>query len=205
MKRVIFSEGKNDTIFLKELLVIKIGLNEKTIRFFDQCSTNTYGIRKPIEELEFEKLDNDWRRLEILAKSEGGKQKIIDVTTSMLPFLCQKNYDPIMLIDLDGHPIDNFTNGLKQKLFSKFKNQLKLSINHNELYTNNEITMCSIELLSDLNSIGKVYIIALKTSLEELIGIKKDQHYTDKEKKELSKKYIYKSNIHKLFSDALKA
>ena len=47
----------------------------------------------------------DFRCYEILVKSEGGKTKIIKITISKIPNLCQQKYDPIMLIDLDNGSI----------------------------------------------------------------------------------------------------
>ena len=202
MKRVIFSEGKNDTIFLRELLVTKIGIDEERISFFDQSPTNTHDNRKPLQELSFEGLNDEWRRLEILAKSEGGKPKIIDIATSMLIHLCQKRYDPIILIDLDNQTIDNFKNKLEAKLIGNFK-CIKLSLESSKVSTNNEEDMWKIKLFKSSEYIGSVHIVAFKTTLEDVTKI--NPSHTDDEKRKLAKEYIQTCRIHDMFIDAMNA
>ncbi len=202
MKRIILSEGRNDTIFLRELLVTKIPIEEHKILFFDQSSRNGIKHLRRAQDTSFNEFSDDWRRYEILAKSEGGQEKILTVMCSRLRFLCyDKKYDPIMLIDLDGGSINRFVRKLEDNLVSSFQN-IGLSLTKNQTYDDNEITMWLVELLSRGSSIGKLHIIAFKSSLEDVIGI--ESRHTDEQKRELAKSYIERSRIHVRFLEALR-
>ncbi len=200
MKRVIVTEGQNDILFLKELLPTKIYVDENKILFFDHESGDKLVKVKHAQKKCFDKFDSGLKRYEILAKSEGGKDKIITVIHHQLTNLCEKQNDPIMLIDLDKKPIESFTTKLKDTLSSTFQN-IELSVNQNQLYDDDEITTHSMELLSHNTRIGQMYIIAFKISLEDVTGIEK--HHTEDEKREKIKSYIKKGKIHKRFLEVL--
>lgn len=200
MKRVIFCEGESDNIFLRELLPVKIPVAEDKILFFDQNSSDFVIDMKHAQTRCFDKFGDEWRRYEILAKSEGGKDKIVTVVHSELINLCKQRQDPILLIDLDETPIGNFITKLTDVLISGFKN-IQLNINQKLVSDDTETEMWLMELRSYGNLIGKIYVIAFKTSLEVVTGIKKT--HSDDEKKELIKAYIRRSKIHLKFLEAL--
>lgn len=199
MKRVIFSEGKNDTIFLQELLITKLALlEENKILFFNQDSEEIKANLKFIETRYFDKLDSEWLPYELLAKSEGGNKKVIDITVSQLPYLCKKGYNPIMLIDLDQGKIDTFINRLKEKLISRHRD---LTIDSCELDKIEDVLIHSVKLVRNGKLIGVIYVIAFYNSLEDVTGIK--DNTPNNEKRALSHKYIETSRIHDIFAKAL--
>lgn len=202
MKRIILSEGENDTIFLKELLIKKLAIEENKVLFFDQNSQDIEKNLKHLEDKYFRKLSYDWSPYELLVKSEGGKTKIIGVTVSKLPDLCEKGYDPIMLIDLEDGKMESFTNGLQQKLIGRFRG-IRLTTEPKELHKIDDAVMHSIRLLKNNDElIGTVYIIGFCKTLERVTGINNSTH-SDTDKKSISQTYIKGSQIHELFSKAL--
>lgn len=206
MKRIILSEGENDTIFLKELLTKKMtNFGENEILFFDQNPENIKKDLKFLEERYFERLDTPWMPYKLLVKSEGGKSKVIGVTISKLVHLCQKGYDPIMLIDLDSslmnsNSIKSFIDRFEEKLINRFRG-ISLTIESNELHKISDALMYSMTLFKNTKPIGTIYIIGFYQTLEIVTGIKKN--HTDEEKKKLSQTYIKKSKIHEIFNKAL--
>ncbi|MFH1895674.1 MAG: hypothetical protein ABIJ74_03830 [archaeon] len=201
MKNIILSEGKNDIIFLKELLIKKMVIEESNILFFDQNSEDVKKNLKFIEDKYFNKLQSEWLTYKLLVKSEGGKLKIIDITSSKLIYLCKQRYNPIMLIDLDGGKIENFTNKLKEKLVNKFKG-INLHFESNELHKVDEALMHSIKLFKDSKHIGTIYVIGFYSNLECTTGIN-NKSCTIDEKINTIQDYVKKSQIHEMFSKAL--
>ncbi|MBU2477260.1 hypothetical protein KKG83_07365 [Candidatus Micrarchaeota archaeon] len=196
------SEGKNDTIFLRELLTTRIQIDESKILFFDQNSQDTKKKLKFIEEDYFDKLQSEWLPYNLLVKSESGKTKIIDVTISKLVNLCKQRYDPIMLIDLDGNTIDLFEDKLKKKFMNRFRGA-NLTLTSCELLQKiDEASVWSIKLCKDDKTIGTIYIIGFHLNLEDVTGIKNNFH-TDEEKKVIVNNYIKNSHIDKIFKKAL--
>jgi len=206
MKRVILSEGKNDTIFLKELLTKKMAIEESKILFFDQNSQDIEKNLKFLEDIYFDKLQSEWMEYKLLVKSEGGKTKIIDVTISKLPYLCRQGYNPIMLIDLDSSPMDNssmksFIDRFAEKLINRFR-CYNLKIKSKELHKINDALMYSMTLFKNTKSIGTIYIIGFYQTLERVTGIDNSIR-TDEKKRNMSKTYIERSQIHEMFIKAL--
>ena len=205
MKRIILSEGENDTIFLKELLTEKMNIEESRILFFDQNPENIKKNLKFLEDKYFDKLDSEWMPYKLLVKSEGGKSKVIGVTISKLVHLCQKGYDPIMLIDLDSSLMDSnsiksFIGRFEEKLINRFRG-ISLTVESSELHKISDALMYSMTLFKNIKPIGTIYIIGFYQTLETVTGIKKN--HTDGEKKKLSQTYIKKSKIHEIFNKAL--
>jgi len=202
MKRIILSEGKNDTIFLKELLTKKLTIfKENEILFFDQNAEETYKNTKFLEDKYFDKLDSEWMPFKLLVKSEGGKTKIIGTTISKMVYLCKKGYDPIILIDLDGGKIECFIDKFKEKLIDRFKNN-NLTITSNELHKIDDALMHSMRLSQDNKLIGTIYITGFYQTLERTTGIDNTLH-TDDNKRIISQKYMETSRIHEIFNKAL--
>lgn len=200
MKRIILSEGKNDTIFLKELLTKKMVIEESKILFFDQNSQDIEKNLKFLEDRYFDKLQSEWMTYKLLVKSEGGKTKIIDITISKLPHLCQRGYDPIMLVDLDGSLMESFIDRFKEKLINRFRS-INLTLESRELHKINDALMYSIKLFKNTKHIGKIYVIGFHQTLERVTGI--NSTHTDDEKRNMSQRYIEGSQIHEMFSKAL--
>ena len=204
MKRIILSEGKNDTIFLKELLTKKLAIDESKILFFDQNSQSIKKNLKFLEDRYFERLDSEWMPYNLLVKSEGGKTKIVDITLSKLVPLCQKGYNPIMLIDLDNGLMTSFINKFREKLTSRFKS-IRLTIESRELHRIDDAVMHSISLFKNADTpdlIGTIYIIGFCRTLEHVTGIGQFI-YTDEQKKSMFQAYIKRSQIHEMFNEAL--
>ena len=201
MKRIILSEGKNDTIFLKELLTIKTLIEESKILFFDQNSQDKESNSKFLQDRYFEKLQSEWLLYELLVKSEGGKTKIINVTAAKLCYLCEQGRDPIILIDLDSGQIKCFIDELEAKLTNRFKGA-NLSIKSEELLKINEAIMWSSKLYKNSKFIGIIYVIGFYTTLEQVLKIDKVRD-TDEQKKSKAKTYIRNSRIHEMFLKAL--
>jgi hypothetical protein len=201
MKRLILSEGKNDTIFLKELLTTKMRIEENKILFFDQDSHMKAENLKFLQDRYFDKLQSEWMPYELLAKSEGGKTKIIDITVSKLCYLCEQGQNPIMLVDLDGGSINRFTDKLEEKLINRFRGA-NLTIKQDELLKIDEALMWSMKLFKNTKLIGTIYVIGFYKTLEQVTGIKNGVH-TDEEKRSFAKTYIKDSHIYEMFVKAL--
>ena len=198
MKRIILSEGRNDTIFLKELLTRKMDFEEDKIIFFDQNSQDNKKNQKNLEDKFFSKLETEWEghRLLLLVKSEGGKDNIIAINESRFRYFCEKRHDPIILIDLDNKPMEIFIDKLDKKLTNTFKG-INLTTKSCELETIDDATIHSMKLFKNNNHIGTIYLIGFYQSLEHVTGIN-DEH-NDDQKKSISEEYIKKSQIHKIF------
>jgi len=201
MKRVILAEGKNDTIFLRELLTTKLSIQENRILFFDQDSHEKEKHLKFIQDKYFERLISDWTNYDLLVKSEGGKGKIVGVIISRLPSLCSNKHNPIFLIDLDGLTMKAFTDDLEKKLTAKFVS-MNLSTRSSELCQVDDVIMHSVELFKHSKPIGKIFVIGFHKSLECTTGISKT--CSDEEKMNLSRNYIQRSHIDQVFLEALK-
>lgn len=202
MKRIILSEGENDTIFLKELLTQKMAIEESKILFFDQNPTDDGKKLRFIEENYFERLESEWLPFELLVKSEGGKSKVMDVSISKLTYLCTKGYVPIMVIDLDGGQMCSFINRFKEKLTNRFKG-INLTAESNELHKIDEAVMYSLKLSKNAHFIGTIFIIGFCQTLGSILGID-NTPCTEEETQNRSQKYISKSKIHEMFNKALK-
>jgi len=201
MKRIILSEGKNDTIFLEELMTERTHLDKQKILFFDQDSGARAKDLKFFQDRYFDKLQSEWLHYELLAKSEGGKTKIIGVTISKLCYLCEQGCDPIMLIDLDGSPITCFADELWEKLNNRFK-CYNLSKQLGKLLETVEAQMLPIKLFKNSRLIGTIYMIGFRQTLEKATGIKNGVH-SDKEKQSIAKAYLKNSSLPGLFLKAL--
>lgn len=203
MKRLILSEGHNDTIFLKEMLINKLVLFKKDeVLFFDQNPEELHEPQKFIEDRYFKKLDSHWLTYKLLAKSEGGKSKILSITISQFVYLCKKRYNPIILIDLDGSSIEKFAETFKTQLEIKFK-CIKLKVKVSEECKMEDALMYSMRLWKYDRIIGTIYIIAFIQSLEATAGIDKKMNYSDEQKRNVFQTYINRSQIHKMFHQAL--
>jgi len=201
MKRIILSEGENDTIFLRELLTTKIGLREEKLLFFDQDTRSNLERNRFAQQHYFTRLEEDSREYEILAKSEAGKDKIVAVTGSQLPYLCTKRRDPIMLIDMDNDTVESFHMRIEAELGRRFRH-FKLETKHTLLDKCYEAEVWLTELIRNKRVFGKMYTIAFNKSLEDVIGILSRED--SKEEKEYKVRiYLKKSDIHKIFSIAL--
>ncbi len=208
MKGVVLSEGHNDTIFLKELLIKKVFISDAKILSFDQCTREKHKNRKAIQQKYFGRLLQGYEHYDILVKSEGGKSKIIAVTASQLPYLCEQRCTPIMLIDLDNNyivppfknSIESFKRDLKQEIETRFKGQ-QFVLNYKYVDKNKEAQLWIAEIFQAEKICGKIYVIAFYRSLEKETGInRKDK---DNEKLVKTAKYLQNSTIHQLFSTAL--
>lgn len=211
MKEVILSEGHNDTIFLRELLTTKVCVPATKILSFDQKTKEKHKNREAIQQRYFERLLQGYEDFDVLIKSEGGKSKIIAVTASQLPYLCEQKCRPLMLIDLDNDSIvpplkkttGHFIRELKQGIEARFKNhQVVLNDVFVDKNKEAELRMVEIHHGKTQKIYGKIFVVAFYRNMEKETGIdsKKD---ADAEKLKKAKKFIQNSTIHKLFSMAL--
>lgn len=209
MKGVVLSEGYNDTIFIRELLTSKVCIPGTKILSFDQVTKERYKNRKAIQQKYFERLLDGHENFDVLVKSEGGKDKIIPVTASQLPYLCKQRCTPVILIDLDNDSItpplkktiEPFIKELKQEIEVRFKGQ-QFILNHEFLDKTKEAEFWLAKIIHAGKICGKIYVIAFYRELEEETGINNTK---DKDSVKLmkAKKFIQNSDLHKMFSTAL--
>ncbi|MFH1431709.1 MAG: hypothetical protein ABIG84_00635 [archaeon] len=211
MKRLILSEGQNDTFFLRELLTTKLLIPDEKILSFDQGTREIHKSRKAIQQRYFDRLLTGHESFDILIKSEGGKSKIIPVTASQLIYLCKQRCTPVILIDIDNDSmvtplkkkIDSFIKDLKSEIEMRFKNQQFVI---KQVYVDKtkeaELWVANILCKTNNNCYGQIYIIGFYRTLEKEIGMDKKK---DKDSVMLMKvkKFIKNSTIHQLFSTAL--
>lgn len=168
MKKIIFCEGKNDSIFLKKLFhKIKI-----PVRIFDQQTNKRKNELKYAETNEFRKFLKDDKL--ILIKSEAGKGKAVSLFTGELPNLLGNKVEPILMVDLDSSGIkkkrgvEEFFSGLNIKGINK-KN-----IKWEKLKENDVIDIRKGNLINKKTQkqIGTFYVILIIPSLEDIVNKK---------------------------------
>jgi hypothetical protein len=199
MKRIIISEGENDTIFLKEMLS-GLSIEEKKILPFDQLTKNNFKEKKFLQDRYFEKLETEWMNFDILLKSEGGKPNVVNVTITKLCYLCNKKYDPILVVDLDGGVINDFIEKLKVKLYNRFRGY-NLTFEEGELTNCEDAIMCSLKLIKNTKPMGTIHVVGFNYTMEQATGIKRD--FSNNEKITLSKEYLQNSQLTEMFKKAL--
>jgi len=125
MKKVIFCEGKHDSVFLEKLFP-KIKIPASAVKIFDQkmfvqkMRTKPKGLMSDAETDEFRKFFKDdnpneiYKYYKILVKSETGKSNAVRLFTEHLPDYVNK-VEPVLMLDLDSPDVKKKRN-LKKAL-----------------------------------------------------------------------------------------
>jgi|GEM_PF-4689921 len=187
-KKILFCEGKNDVLFISELLS-NTNINYKI--FPEKLIKNKTEQGVIISFKEFYSTNYD-----IIIKEEGGKEKLFEsfnkILNNFLKNTIRENYICVVIFDSDNV---SFLSYKKKKQL--FKNYI---IKHKESYENT-VNIYAMNMNIDRNKdkdIENIYFIEFCPSLEKIIenltGIDIHNISSEEERKDYIKKLITESN-----------
>jgi len=166
MKKIIFCEGQNDSIFFDKLFT---ELDIHQTKIFDQKTSDILKRLKHAETIEINRFIEKTSPYQILVKSEAGKGKAIPLFSRSMGFCFGKrsNLKPVLMLDLDGAPVNSELKKLKDRIKSNKTVAIdiesgrihKTSINY--LYEN------VVKIKENKKQIGTFYLVLFASSLEK--------------------------------------
>lgn len=181
MKKVIFCEGKHDSVFLENLF-LKLGFHSSEVRIFNQKSffqktqISPKASMRYAETYEFRKFFRDDNK--VLVKSEGGKGNTVPLFTEYLSEYV-KEVEPILMLDLDSlmvkkKEIKKVLDDLNKKIMKGLNKDI-IKIEWRELKESDLIYLIKGNLKNKRtqNQIGNAfYVILFAPSLEAVASEK---------------------------------
>ncbi|MDQ2072712.1 hypothetical protein RBH20_09210 [Haloarcula sp. H-GB4] len=184
MKKVVFSEGKNDVEFLR--LVHKIERIPDSYDIFlteEDDESQTKRLRQYL-------VDD---RFDIMYKSEGGVTRLIKKFKSHS--LMFENFSLYLLVDLDGNGFSDFFTDLNDALTEDYGGKVQVSKSGQTTNTDMIICNCDIEINNSQNR--PLPIMAFHNSLEAATGLK----YSEPRSTKIRKMKAYLENNPTILTD----
>ncbi|OQX18579.1 MAG: hypothetical protein BWK75_06510 [Candidatus Altiarchaeales archaeon A3] len=163
MKKMIFCEGKNDSIFLKKLYdeVIK---NEK-ISVFDQNTCNKLKNVKDAETKEINRFIEKTSPYDILVKSD----KAVLLFSRSMVFCFRVNIIPLLMLDLDKSDTDSKINKIITTI--KANKTPSIDIIAQQRHKTSSVLLYNMTVKIKENNIGDFHLVFFKPSLEKVSNI----------------------------------
>ncbi len=174
MKKIIFCEGKNDSMFLTKLLD-KITKN-KEISVFDQNTRDKLKNLKNAETTKINKFIEKTSPYDILVKSEAGKDKAVLLFSRTMNFCFRNSIKPLLMLDLD----ESDPNSKIKKIITKISANKTppIDITEQQKFEKNSVLLYNITVKIKENkrkenktNIGDFYLVFFKPSLEKVSNI----------------------------------
>ena len=164
MKKIIFCEGQNDSIFFDKLFT---ELDIHQAKIFDQKTRDGLTKLKHAETTEMNRFMERTSPYQTLVKSEAGKGKAIPLFSRSMIFCFERKSKPVLMLDLDGAPVNSELKKLKHNITCNKtvpidiepKLIYKTSINY--LYEN------VVNIKENEKRIGTFYLVLFASSLEK--------------------------------------
>jgi len=171
MKKVVFSEGKNDTEYLKHLIN-----NHSSQLLIDRLDIESKPADPRIahESNKLRMFLQSRNQNHILVKSEGGVPNLKETFSSLLTNLAKMRCDFYLLIDLDDGTMSDIVEDLNTRLAGYHPSD-DLQLNPiSDLNRRTHICIQEFEFLINGQSTTEFNIIAFRQSLESSANINKD-------------------------------
>jgi hypothetical protein len=176
---VIFSEGKGDL----NLMRLFFYLYHEDVEIDDMVGEDIEHVRLKTQESDrFDSLFGDWNDIEVLIKSEGNKNNLIEVFTHLLRHVTQHQTRIVFLVDLDGGEMDTVEEDIREKIEDRFRGQ-RLTIERRDDHEEGELVLAESALVSDSGNESQFYILGFEHSMEVSAGIDEDDNKCDEARK----------------------
>jgi len=172
MRRVVLSEGMNDTEFLSQC-ISHSGVSLKCRRLDLEIDKNS--IRDSRESEELRKLKSSYTQTELLLKSEGNKDKLFEAFTTLCPQMAKDRYEIYLLIDLDNKPHRHVREKINEKLSGQNPgNDIRIEAS-SAIQQYSVLKKQDYHIVADGEPIKDLVILSFDESLEAVTGISKEE------------------------------
>ena len=168
-KWIILLEGKNDSVFISEVLT-RLSINENKIKIYDQDEREKMEVIRHQETVLIDRLSEKRSPYKILVKSEGGKDKVFQLY-ERLPEQVESEIEILILLDLDGKNLENTLKKRNEKL--KDSRGLKIVITDTLDKGIFKIVEGRVVKEKGDKELRKFYMVCFSQNLEHESGIKK--------------------------------
>jgi hypothetical protein len=176
MKKLIISEGKEDTAFLKE--IIEDYYNGWNINIFD-IESKPKESRVNIESKEIRNFQQRWNPYEILLKSEGGKPNLMQVAPIIIKRYSTEDIDFDFLIDLDRDSVDDIISSINEPLRLNSAGRDVEARCIGEPTVNDWLRVQGVEVMSEDESVTQFDMICIDKELDDIVQIEEDSNDID--------------------------
>ena len=209
-KTVFACEGKNDALFLGQILVEKLGYYNEDISVYSTEQKKKKG--QSAEIVKFIAPHSPDIIKCFLIKDEGGKAGVKAFLNQHITptFLGKKQLILIAILDSDtARPPQYNDDGYKKyaegfiseikKTFSQSRPNIKFTRKKLQIVEDVSIQPIKVEVETGSKSSFEFHIIFFKKTFEQLAGIRKED--PPEKKKEKISRYVQKSNFHELLKN----
>ena len=182
MKRtVIFTEGKRDLMLMR----LFFRQYRDDVEVDDMVGEEIEHVR--LKKQESDRLDSlfgDWDNTEVLIKSEGNKNSLVEVFTHLIRHVTENDVRTVFLVDLDGGEVDSVEADIREKVESRFRGQ-RLTVERRDEHEEGELVLAESALVSDSGDESPFYILGFEHSMETSAGIDKENDTRDEEERKM--------------------
>lgn len=180
MRRVVLSEGMNDTEFLSRC-VSHSGVSPECRRL--DLNIDKSNIHDSRESEAIRKLKSSYNRTELLMKSEGNKDKLFEAFTTLCPQMAADRYEIYLLIDLDNKPPSHVHEKINEKLSGQHPgNQISIKAS-SDIQEYSVLKKQDYHIVTGANPIKELAILSFEESLEDVAGISEGEPRDVKDQK----------------------
>lgn len=168
MKKLILSEGKDDTYFVHESVKrYDSGIDTDVVDIEDK----TIAEQKPLESEEIREFIPRFNPYAVLAKSEGGQNSLKKIFCSLVADLARRELDFFLVIDLDGGDLEEYIDDIRLRIDDVHAGNDVILNRINQIETSDVIIIVEYEVIFNQQSIDRFCVIAFTNSLEDVAGI----------------------------------
>jgi len=176
---IIFSEGKRDLKFMRLFFCLYRESVETDYLIGEDIG---HDDLKKEESERLRTMFSDWGDTEVLIKSEGGVNYLIDLFVDLIDYVNRDITRPVFLVDLDiserdtssKEAVQELEEDLREKIESIFRGR-SLTVDRKNRQNIGGMELVESALVSESDEESVFYIIAFEDNLESAAGIDKEE------------------------------
>jgi hypothetical protein len=163
---VVFTEGKRDLNLIRLFFYLYYGDVDVEHMVGEEIEHDRLHSQ---ESDRLSSLFGDWSDTEVLIKSEGNKNNLIEVFTHVLSYVTREGARIVFLVDLDGGELNAVEDDIRERVEERFTDSP--TVDRRGAHETDEVILSELALASDTDDDGVFYVIGFKHSMEISAGI----------------------------------